>query len=107
MGQLDTVCNPQAARRNICVAVQEKVPSNADEGKFRSIITNLLVKSTRAIILFTRADDARSVSSQTSHLLETISNLCISFKQFVETFLTVNLSSWEVKRSLQLEANPI
>ena len=53
----------QAASRNICVAVQEKVPSNADEGKFRSIITNLLVKSARAIILFTRADDARFVKS--------------------------------------------
>ena len=91
------------------MAVQEKVPSNADEGKFRSIITNLLVKSARAIILFTRADDARSVVRLISNftLLETISNLCISFKQFVETFLTVNLSSWEVKRSLQLEANPI
>ena len=45
--------------RNICIAVQEKIPSNADESKFQSIITNLLVKSARAIILFTRADDAR------------------------------------------------
>ena len=51
----------QAAKRNICIAVQEKIPSNADDTKFRSIITNLLVKSARAIILFTRADDARSV----------------------------------------------
>ena len=37
------------------------IASNADDTKFRSIITNLLVKSARAIILFTRADDARSV----------------------------------------------
>ena len=44
------------------MAVQEKVPSTADERKFRSIITKLLVKSARAIILFTRADDARLVS---------------------------------------------
>ena len=49
----------QAAKRNICIAVQEKVPSNADEAKFQSIVTNLLVKSARAIILFTRAEDAR------------------------------------------------
>ena len=43
------------------MAVQEKVPSTADERKFRSIITKLLVKSARAVILFTRADDARLV----------------------------------------------
>ena len=49
----------EASKRNICIAVQEKVPSRADEGKFKEIITNLLVKSARAIILFTRADDAR------------------------------------------------
>ena len=45
--------------RCIMGKVQEKIPSNADESKFQSIITNLLVKSARAIILFTRADDAR------------------------------------------------
>lgn len=49
----------QASKRNICIAVQEKIPSDADDIKFQQIITNLLVKSARAIILFTRADDAR------------------------------------------------
>ena len=38
---------------------KKKVPSRADEEKFKLIITNLLVKSARAVVLFTRADDAR------------------------------------------------
>ena len=53
----------EASKRNICIAVQEKVPSRADEGKFKDIITNLLKKSARAVILFTRADDARYIIS--------------------------------------------
>ena len=37
-----------------------KVPSWADQAKFEEIISNLLVKkSARAVVLFTRADDAR------------------------------------------------
>ena len=49
----------EASKKNICIAVQEKVPSNADETKFKTIITNLLVKPARAVVLFTRADDAK------------------------------------------------
>ena len=48
----------EASKRNICIAVQEKVPSRDGEGKFKDLITNLLVKSSRAIILFIQAGNA-------------------------------------------------
>jgi hypothetical protein len=36
-----------------------QVPSSANDFRFREIISNLLVKSARAVVLFTRSDDAR------------------------------------------------
>ena len=50
------IMRPKYYQMNI---LDYKVPSRADEEKFKLIITNLLVKSARAIVLFTRADDAR------------------------------------------------
>ncbi|XP_023338104.1 metabotropic glutamate receptor, partial [Eurytemora carolleeae] len=58
----------EANKRNICIAVQEKVPSWADQLKFEEIISNLLVKSARAVVLFTRADDARGLLSAAKSL---------------------------------------
>ena len=50
----------EALARNICIALAERVSSTADERVFDTIVSNLLRKShARAVILFTRADDAR------------------------------------------------
>lgn len=49
-----------AAERNVCIAIAEKVPSSADDNLFDSIIRKLLKKpNARGVILFTRAEDAR------------------------------------------------
>lgn len=49
-----------AAQRNICIALAERVSSTADDRVFENIILNLHRKPfARAIVLFTRADDAR------------------------------------------------
>ena len=50
----------QAAERNICIAVSEKVPRDATAKTFESIILNIKKKPmARAVILFVRAEDAR------------------------------------------------
>lgn len=50
----------EANRRNICIAIAEKVPSDASEEKFMEVVTNLMKKpNAKAVILFTRAEDAR------------------------------------------------
>uniref|UniRef100_A0A1B0BVC9 G-protein coupled receptors family 3 profile domain-containing protein n=1 Tax=Glossina palpalis gambiensis TaxID=67801 RepID=A0A1B0BVC9_9MUSC len=52
----------EALDRQVCIAIAVKVPSNADEKTFDSIIQKLLSKSTaRGVILFTRAEDARRI----------------------------------------------
>uniref|UniRef100_A0A1B0FA03 G-protein coupled receptors family 3 profile domain-containing protein n=1 Tax=Glossina morsitans morsitans TaxID=37546 RepID=A0A1B0FA03_GLOMM len=52
----------EALDRQVCIATAAKVPSNADEKTFDSIIQKLLSKSTaRGVILFTRAEDARRI----------------------------------------------
>lgn len=49
-----------ASERNVCIAIAEKVPSNADDSHFDMIIKKLLKKpNARGVILFTRAEDAR------------------------------------------------
>ncbi len=54
------VFHREAERRAICIGVAEKVPSNADEAKFLEVVSNLLKKpNARAVVLFTRAEDAR------------------------------------------------
>jgi ABC-type branched-subunit amino acid transport system substrate-binding protein len=54
------VFHREAANRNICIATAERVPSTADDRVFEAIITSLKRKAhARAVILFTRADDAR------------------------------------------------
>lgn len=56
------VFHREAGARNICIAVAERVSSTADERVFDGIIRNLYRKPfARAIVLFTRADDARLV----------------------------------------------
>ena len=50
----------EATKRNICIAIAEKVPSDASEEKFMEVVMNLMKKpNARAIVLFTRAEDAR------------------------------------------------
>uniref|UniRef100_A0A1A9Z264 G-protein coupled receptors family 3 profile domain-containing protein n=1 Tax=Glossina pallidipes TaxID=7398 RepID=A0A1A9Z264_GLOPL len=52
----------EALDRQVCIATAAKVPSNADEKTFDSIIQKLLSKNTaRGVILFTRAEDARRI----------------------------------------------
>lgn len=49
-----------AGARNICIAVSEKIPHNADHRLYEDIVMSLLKKPTaRAVVLFTRAEDAR------------------------------------------------
>ncbi len=50
----------EAEKRNICIAIAEKVPSDADEDKFLEVVNNLRKKPTaKVVVLFTRAEDAR------------------------------------------------
>ncbi|XP_057330958.1 metabotropic glutamate receptor isoform X1 [Microplitis mediator] len=52
----------QATERNVCIAAAEKVPSAADDKDFDSIIQRLSKKpNARAVVLFTRAEDARRI----------------------------------------------
>uniref|UniRef100_A0A1A9WYC5 G-protein coupled receptors family 3 profile domain-containing protein n=1 Tax=Glossina brevipalpis TaxID=37001 RepID=A0A1A9WYC5_9MUSC len=52
----------EAINRQVCIAAAEKVPSNADEKIFDTIIQKLSKKSTaRGVVLFTRAEDARRI----------------------------------------------
>jgi metabotropic glutamate receptor 3 len=56
------VFHREASERNVCIAAAEKVPSAADERVFESILGRLLKKqNARGVVLFTRAEDARSV----------------------------------------------
>lgn len=52
----------EATDRSVCIAIAEKVPSNADDKIFDGIISKLLKKpNARGVILFTRAEDARRI----------------------------------------------
>ncbi|KAK0179971.1 hypothetical protein PV327_005663 [Microctonus hyperodae] len=52
----------EATERNVCIAAAEKVPSAADDRVFDGIIQKLAKKSNaRAVVLFTRAEDARRI----------------------------------------------
>ena len=54
------VFHREAALRNVCIAVFEKVSSAANERVYQNVIHSLMRKpNARAVILFTRADDAR------------------------------------------------
>lgn len=52
----------EATERNVCIAAALKVPSAADDKVFDDIIQRLNKKpNARAIVLFTRAEDARGI----------------------------------------------
>lgn len=54
------VIHKLAAERNVCIAVSEKIPHNADHRVYDAALGKLLKKpSARAVVLFTRAEDAR------------------------------------------------
>ena len=54
------VIHKMAAARNICIAVSEKIPHDADQDVFDSVILSLRKKPTaKAVVLFVRAEDAR------------------------------------------------
>ncbi|XP_018322677.1 metabotropic glutamate receptor isoform X3 [Agrilus planipennis] len=54
------VFHKEAQERDVCIAVSEKVPRTADDKQFDNIINKLRKKSNaKAVILFTRAEDAR------------------------------------------------
>ncbi|XP_040579714.2 LOW QUALITY PROTEIN: metabotropic glutamate receptor-like [Lepeophtheirus salmonis] len=62
----------EASHRNICIAVAEKVPSSSDEKTFIEVVQNLLKKpNAKAIVLFTRAEDARGIVKAARKLLGT------------------------------------
>ncbi|XP_022243237.1 metabotropic glutamate receptor-like isoform X2 [Limulus polyphemus] len=52
----------EARSRNICIAVNDKVPHSATKAMFDEIYRNLLTKSNaRGVVLFTRAEDSRGI----------------------------------------------
>jgi len=52
----------EATERNVCIAAALKVPSAANDKVFDDIIQRLSKKpNARAIVLFTRAEDARGI----------------------------------------------
>lgn len=56
----------EATERSVCIAIAEKVPSNADDKIFDAIISKLLKKpNAKGVILFTRAEDARRILQAT------------------------------------------
>ncbi|XP_051164141.1 metabotropic glutamate receptor [Leptopilina boulardi] len=56
------VFTKEAINRNVCIAAAEKVPSTADDMVFDGIIQKLTKKpNARAVVLFTRAEDARKI----------------------------------------------
>lgn len=56
------VFTKEATERNVCIATAVKVPGAADDRVFDGIIQKLSKKSNaRAVVLFTRAEDARGI----------------------------------------------
>ncbi|XP_043493444.1 metabotropic glutamate receptor isoform X2 [Polistes fuscatus] len=56
----------EAIERNVCIAAAVKVPSAANDQIFDDIIQRLIKKSNaRAVVLFTRAEDARGILEAT------------------------------------------
>lgn len=56
------VFTKEATERHVCIAAAEKVPSTADDQIFDGIIQKLSKKpNARAVVLFTRAEDARKI----------------------------------------------
>lgn len=52
----------EARARNICIAVNEKVPHSASDEQFNIIFEHLLTKpNARAVVLFVRMEDARGI----------------------------------------------
>ncbi|KAI2796560.1 Metabotropic glutamate receptor 3, partial [Blomia tropicalis] len=52
----------EAKKRSICIAMNEKVPQNADGAYFKSILQNLRTKpNARGVVLFLRAEDNRGL----------------------------------------------
>uniref|UniRef100_A0A0P5YKL2 Metabotropic glutamate receptor n=2 Tax=Daphnia magna TaxID=35525 RepID=A0A0P5YKL2_9CRUS len=104
------VVHREAGARNICIALAERVSSTADERVFDSIIRNLYRKPfARAVVLFTRADDARGLLaaakrlSITSHFIWVASDgwgrqhkLVEGLEDVAEGALTVDLESKSV-----------
>ncbi|XP_069165254.1 LOW QUALITY PROTEIN: metabotropic glutamate receptor-like [Procambarus clarkii] len=100
-----------AMARNICIAVSEKIPHNADHNLFDTAVGNLLKKPTaRAVVLFTRAEDARGVLAAARRLNLTSyfhwvasdgwgkqSHLVEGLQEVAEGAITVELTSQVVK----------
>ncbi|KAI1290803.1 Metabotropic glutamate receptor [Halotydeus destructor] len=52
----------ESAARNICIAINEKVPHSATWGHFDAIFSSLLKKpNARGVVLFVRMEDARGI----------------------------------------------
>ncbi len=52
----------EAKKRSICIAMNEKVPQNADAAYYNSILQNLRTKpNARGVVLFLRAEDNRGL----------------------------------------------
>lgn len=49
----------EASERGVCIAAQIKVHGNADQAAFNDVIKKLSKGNARAVVLFTRAEDAR------------------------------------------------
>ncbi|XP_045107774.1 metabotropic glutamate receptor-like isoform X2 [Portunus trituberculatus] len=105
------VIHKLAAERNVCIAVSEKIPHNADHQVYNTALANLMKKpSARAVVLFTRAEDAREVLKAARRLNLTSyfhwvasdgwgkqSHLVEGLQEVAEGAITVELTSDVVK----------
>ncbi|GBM00754.1 Metabotropic glutamate receptor [Araneus ventricosus] len=104
-----TAFQKEARSRNICIAVNEKVPHSATEEVFDSIYQNLLQKiSARGVVLFTRAEDAagvlRAAMRSRKHVFTWVASdgwgkqekLVEDLERAAEGAITVELASTEI-----------
>jgi metabotropic glutamate receptor 2/3 len=101
----------EAKKRNICIAMNEKVPQNADNNYFNQILTNLKAKpNARGVVLFLRAEDNRGLleaakaANQTNYFTFIASDgwgkqekLVEGVEEEAEGAITVELQSKEIE----------
>ncbi|KPM07737.1 metabotropic glutamate receptor-like protein 2 [Sarcoptes scabiei] len=109
----------EAKKRSICIAVNEKVPQNADRDYFQSILFNLRTKpNARGVVLFLRAEDNRGLLEAaqalnfTNHFTFIASDgwgkqdrLVLGVEQIAEGAITVELATTEIEEFDQYIAN--
>ena len=101
----------EAKKRNICIAMNEKVPQNADQNYFHQILANLKAKpNAKGVVLFLRAEDSRGLleaakaTNQSNYFTFIASDgwgtqekLVIGVEEEAEGAITVELQSKEIE----------